>query len=678
MKLLSSFVLLVLIAPLGSSFASAQSPINVLTGEYKLAPKVHEDVVDDRETELWGKVYYPVTKVSRKNPLIVMLHGNHATCGRGENPRIDDNCQYTNTGTCPDGYEVVPNHLGYDYLGQELAGLGFLVVSINANLGITCGSGSGADWGMNSARGKLILKHIELLSQWSENGESKQHLPFNLAGQIDFNEIGLFGHSRGGEGARAAYHFHKEDQWQAKVNGGFAIKSIFEVAPTDGLASLQLDSYDIHWNVLIGACDGDVRNYAGVKPFDRMISSPVETNGTSKSVFYVWGANHNFFNTEWQVSDSYSCNNHEPLWADGDTGSVKQRQSASLSVIPFFKGTLGKDKKPSELALFSPRGSLEQFKDVTRVDRMYSVSVSPKDLLLLQNFSQELGDSFVGPMPLMTDVEVHYNESMGSYHDYNRKSANISWEQSAANPSYTVLLGSEEVNSLDLSSYKYLSFDLSREVYSDLNSDDVTDFTITFTDLAGNEASVKLSELGMLTEPGSRKILSKTFSVSIDKLASLDLKSVHSMTFKFDVSKSGSIYLSFLRASGGDNHPKGEVTVTTGKDGINSSLLKDKFNVFRNATPKLARTRIPNLRVKSKDVLLTLKSNMPFMPGAQVPTLKIGSFKSMAVSRPHDGSLSKLYFKVPKNILKKAKSSGTKYFEVLMGDEVRYKVKVAQ
>ena len=69
-------------------------------------------------------------------PLLVLLHGNHATCGHSSNPRIDDNLEYTFYGTCPPGYVVTPNHEGYGYLTDRLASWGYIVVSITANRGV--------------------------------------------------------------------------------------------------------------------------------------------------------------------------------------------------------------------------------------------------------------------------------------------------------------------------------------------------------------------------------------------------------------------------------------------------------------------------------------------------------------------------------------------------------------
>ena len=55
------------------------------------------DILAGRTTELWARVYRPTT-LAGPHPLVLILHGNHATCGRGTNPRIDDRNLYLSPG----------------------------------------------------------------------------------------------------------------------------------------------------------------------------------------------------------------------------------------------------------------------------------------------------------------------------------------------------------------------------------------------------------------------------------------------------------------------------------------------------------------------------------------------------------------------------------------------------
>jgi hypothetical protein len=94
-----------------------QSSLATTSSEYKLSAAVDPDVLGDRPTELWARVYRPV-RLHGHHPLLVFLHGNHATCGTGENPRLDFDITYTTTGTCLPGFVVVPSHAGYEYVAR--------------------------------------------------------------------------------------------------------------------------------------------------------------------------------------------------------------------------------------------------------------------------------------------------------------------------------------------------------------------------------------------------------------------------------------------------------------------------------------------------------------------------------------------------------------------------------
>ena len=180
-------------------------PNQVADAEYKRPAATDPDVLGDRMTEVWAHLWRPATmNAGEKHPLLVFLHGNHGTCGTGSNPRSDDNTQYTTDGTCPDGYVVTPNHMGYAYIAERMASWGYIVVSINANRGITGGESAPGDSGLNLARGRLVLKHLQLLSQWNHDRRlPPPSLGVDLADTIDFGNIGMMGHSRGGEGVRA-------------------------------------------------------------------------------------------------------------------------------------------------------------------------------------------------------------------------------------------------------------------------------------------------------------------------------------------------------------------------------------------------------------------------------------------------------------------------------------------
>jgi hypothetical protein len=197
---------------------AANGPYEVTESSYKFAGRNEPLVTTDRKVDLWAEVYRPTRLPGKPLPVIVFQHGNHGTCGYFDvklNIRVDDRSDYTHDGICPDGYTVTPNHLGYTYLAKNLASWGYIVVSINANRGITAGDGVEGDYGLNLMRGRLILRHLALLKSWNiGTGDlaPPNTLGFDPRDTMNLSQVGLMGHSRGGEGVRAALQQYRDKE----------------------------------------------------------------------------------------------------------------------------------------------------------------------------------------------------------------------------------------------------------------------------------------------------------------------------------------------------------------------------------------------------------------------------------------------------------------------------------
>jgi hypothetical protein len=176
-----------------------------------------------------------------------------------------------------------------------------------------------------------------------------------LRGHLDFGNVGLMGHSRGGDGMRAAFSLFigttatpesTTNPWPARIPG-LNIKAIFEIGPTD--FNRRFNATGVTWNVLLPMCDGDVGNLQGVRPFDRAILS-LEATPLQKSTYTVWGTNHNFYNTQWQVTDPFFPGSPPAsiiCEGAGNTavyplspGSGSQLRMGTASVLAFFRGNV--------------------------------------------------------------------------------------------------------------------------------------------------------------------------------------------------------------------------------------------------------------------------------------------------------------------------------------------------
>ncbi|TES89063.1 MAG: hypothetical protein E3J88_06540 [Anaerolineales bacterium] len=263
-----------------------------------------------QEFPLNGRVWYP--EGEGLFPLVLVVHGNH---------------------TMTDFSDP-----GYGYLGELLASRGYIVVSVDENF--LNGYFSGRMSGENDARGWMLLKHLELWRQWSNDPASI------FAGQVDLGNIALIGHSRGGEAVAQAASFnrltHNPNNARIRWNFNFGILSVVAVAPVDQQykpAGHPTVLTDVNYLVLQGAHDADVKTYYGFQQFQRVQYTNPETD-LFKAGLYIYQANHSQFNSVWGNQDFGLPRgrylNIKPLLAGED-----QRQIALLYISAFLDTTLG-------------------------------------------------------------------------------------------------------------------------------------------------------------------------------------------------------------------------------------------------------------------------------------------------------------------------------------------------
>jgi dienelactone hydrolase len=237
--------------------------------------------IGGRPAEIRADVYLPDT-VGRR-PLVLFLHGRHSAC---YNPttRETSNTQWP----CPEGQRPIDSYTGYEGPARVLASHGYVVVSISAN-GVNATDNPFSDDRGALARGELVMKHLDLLNDATHGKGGDQALIDIFNGRLDMGDIGLMGHSRGGEGVVKA----------ALLNDGrahpYGIEAVLPLAPTD-FARATLPN--IPMSVLLPYCDGDVSNQQGQHFYDDTRYADLKERAFQSSLM-VMGVNHNFFNTEW-------------------------------------------------------------------------------------------------------------------------------------------------------------------------------------------------------------------------------------------------------------------------------------------------------------------------------------------------------------------------------------------
>jgi hypothetical protein len=240
------------------------------------------DKAFDNKAELRAVVYAPKA-TEAPAPLVLLLHGRHATC---YDPRVPPEKQpYGYSGgtlqwPCDEGYKAVPSFEGYAYLGRLLASHGFVVASISAN-GLSVN-----DFGEGSLRrAKLLQRHLDLWRTFNTGGAQ----PFGnkLVGRIDLDRVGTLGHSVGGEGVVRHIRFNQEAEHV------YGLKAVFALAPAN------VDRFEVGnvpFAVVLPYCDGDRAELGGVHYFD---DGRYAKERGPRHMIVGWGENHNFYNTVW-------------------------------------------------------------------------------------------------------------------------------------------------------------------------------------------------------------------------------------------------------------------------------------------------------------------------------------------------------------------------------------------
>ncbi|GAB3650135.1 alpha/beta hydrolase [Glycomyces tarimensis] len=280
---------------------------------------------DEQRESLWGfdiehlpvngKVWYP--EGQGPFPLVLMVHGNKSSVTESED--------------------------GFAYLGELLASRGFITASIDQNFFNTGPlDRSGGLTGVNVARGWMLLEHLRVWDEWNRGGET----PFT--GAVDMENVGLIGHSRGGEAIAVAAHLNGLDSLPGDdavpLDYDFGIRSLLALAPSDGQYLPEGDPIrleDVNYLVIQGSHDADVTSFAGLNQYERVSFSG--DGEFLKAALYVGHANHGHFNSRWGSRDV--GNGIPKLFIDTETliAPEDQRRVAEVYASSFLRATLAED-----------------------------------------------------------------------------------------------------------------------------------------------------------------------------------------------------------------------------------------------------------------------------------------------------------------------------------------------
>ncbi|RZU18666.1 Calx-beta domain-containing protein [Kribbella rubisoli] len=538
--------------PLLPADPGALGKYKVDTAEYNLGNEAVYLPGLGHRSELLGKVYSPRGAVGPR-PLVVFLHGRHEVCyGDPTHPSDDDK-----PWPCPPGMKAIPSYRGYDGPATALASNGYQVVSISANA-INAWDSEAYDAGAQ-ARAELILDHLALWRKWSTTGGG----PFGtrFVGKVDLRNVGLMGHSRGGEGvARAAV-------LNADRGGQYGIRAVLPLAPTD-FARATVPG--VAMSVVLPYCDGDVSDLQGQKFYDDTRYS-VDGDNAARSTVAVMGANHNFFNTEWTPGQSVAPSNDD--WFGDEKASPcgakypgrltpKEQQAVGTAYVAgFFRLQLGREKQflPQFDGSDSRAASagkavvrvVSQGRDVNRLDKALPAgAVTGKVTATVCAGVTTTGLRASTPTCMATDDwsnAPHWGAAWFAAKTPTTAVTKLNWTGTNGVVRVSVPAGQRDVRRVAALTFR---------AAPDPAGAPRTDLSVHVVDGHGRAAVVPVSAVSdaLVRMPGSNdsglpKNLLRTVRIPVSSLKGIDLRDVRAVELHTDKVASGSAYVSDLAFS---------------------------------------------------------------------------------------------------------------------------------
>ncbi len=540
--------------------------------------------------ELTGKIYLPVSR--ERKPLVIFLHGRHTSCyGTGATNPNRWPCKPSPDSTSQRA--TIPSYIGYDLPARALASNGYAVVSISANAINSNDNQLAADYGAQ-ARGQLILDTLTMLENADDGDPVEYHdaftgrdvtlaqaltgavTPADLKRAFDFQNVGIMGHSRGGEGVVAAATLNDA----LPLYRQFGIKAVLPLAPVD------YDRISLPNTVtatILPYCDGDVENLMGQHIVDDSRHS--FDDNVLRSAVLAQGANHNFFNTIWTpglfpagTADDWSVGGNganDPVCNPAAATTLRltapqQEKVGAVYMAGFFRLVLGDEKR--FLPLFD--GSSVSVPSIAFSDVTSAATQPAASRTDLATFDKpEANVSVTGEAALCSSMGGNGGLQIPQDQPFCATATNQAalphWSPATwafnipSSPMMRLKSGTVTVaTSADLSGYEQLSV----KVAADETVATSTDVTITVTDGAGKTWSSPVSALNsraVTRLPGStsawlKKIILQQVTIPLSTTG-LNLKDIRQVSFT-----GTGVYLSDLSAENravGARVPKQQVAV---------------------------------------------------------------------------------------------------------------------
>lgn len=552
---------LALVAPDPAS-AEEQPYATVVETEYEIGRITVTDPEREAsyETDVHGLFSY-ASDAPAPMRVILLLHGRHQTCESsvGGLPFLiaDDDA-------CPDTPVVGPadSFRGYSYLVEALAKAGYFVLSIDANdINDNDGSASAGDAGAN-ARAMLIKQHLDDFRSVNLTGATVDgnHSFPELQGLLDFDHVGIMGHSRGGDGIARFVTFNRLQEEPHNLVAAFGL------APTDYNREFP---DGVAFATLLPYCDGDVEDLQGAYQYDD--ARYLDPNDPyPKFQILSMGGNHNYFNRiwlsdDWEIWDSSGTDPH-----CGTNSGTDQRDNRTVQegyglffMASFFRAFVGEEERYltywNGQAGVSPSSCPD---GVGPCDERHHLSIhaGANDRLVIEDFmgtelpvSNDLGGTiaftgfdaaepcdppeYAGTTETPCASDPTYSTTEQVYLD---------WSEPASI--------SADIPSTNFSAYDIISIRVGL-VLGDAENSAGQDFSIVLTDASDNSQSLIAGDLSKVlflppgrahNSAGSAKTVLNAVDIPLLAFDQIDLSAIEKVEIIFDQTSAGSVQISDL------------------------------------------------------------------------------------------------------------------------------------
>ncbi|NEP09430.1 MAG: hypothetical protein F6K14_04165 [Symploca sp. SIO2C1] len=440
---------------------------------------------------------------------------------------------------------------GYIYLLELLASHGIIAGSVDCNFL------NGFIGGENDARAIVHLEHIKQFQLWNEQTDHP------LFGKVDLSNVMIAGHSRGGEGVGHASSFNRLDSVvpdlgdpPVPIDGStglgpyhFNLNAVVAIAPTENQYEPVDGPVVIRDNYIIlhGSRDGDVRDFQGYQTYDRAhlidLDNPTQEAEGFKALLWIYGANHNFFNSVWgpdPIDNPFISRSEQENVAKVYLSAIAQGtllgRSQYLELLKDFQLSHENGWIPDTISL------VNQYQDPQR--------------LFIAHYEEDRHLTTISP-PVNGSIDTSNIAALELYFNQ-RSSGNLYQETNGLKADWDVSGKSYVINlnpgGLPTGDLDFLALRTGQSNDSKNLVDQLQNFTITLSD-GTHSYSVKAANIAPLLYPdyinaGARRSVMQTLRIPLSLFAQqgVDVSNIRQITFLFDepivgtTTYSGSLY----------------------------------------------------------------------------------------------------------------------------------------